>query len=199
MPAYLDIAARDLTSYKKGDIVAVAIEGKQCSIDPSGALIGLTISDATREQVHHYIHDWKVDFLHTLNSQNAFGWQYIIEVDPIYISASDIGKAELKDKMQDHVNGGSQYWEGCQAVGFTSNSMTVNIPKDGPYQTAHGLDNIDFLKLLKSDFSDIFRTRLNVRRYHFSEADVDQVIADGGAITLTRAQALNRIIDRLEQ
>jgi len=39
MPAYLDIAARDLTSYKKGDVVSVAIEGKECSVDPSGAFI----------------------------------------------------------------------------------------------------------------------------------------------------------------
>ena len=39
MPAYLDIAARDLTSYKKGDIVGIAIEGKQCSISPSNAFI----------------------------------------------------------------------------------------------------------------------------------------------------------------
>jgi len=198
MPAYLDIAARDLTSYKKGDIVAIAIEGKQCSVDPSGAFVGLTISDASRDQVHHYVNDWKIDFKHTLNGQNAFGWQYIIEVDPIYISVSEVGKAELKSKMQDHINN-SPYWEGSEVVAFTTISMTVNIPKNGPYQTAHGLDNIDYLKLLKSDFSDIFKARLNIRRYHFSEADVDQVIAGGGAITLTKAQALSKIIDRLEE
>lgn len=39
MTAYLDIAARDLTTYRKGDIVSLSIEGKQCSVSPSNAFI----------------------------------------------------------------------------------------------------------------------------------------------------------------
>jgi len=39
MPAYLDVAAKDLTSYKKGDIVGIAIEGKACSQSTTGNLV----------------------------------------------------------------------------------------------------------------------------------------------------------------
>ncbi len=100
--------------------------------------------------------------------------------------------------MQDHCNGGSEYWEGCNVVSFTASSMTVDIPKNGVYQTANGLSDLDYLKLLKSDFSDIFMTVLNVRRYYFLEADVDTAISQGGQITLTKAQALNKVQDRLD-
>lgn len=200
MPAYLDIAARDLTSYKKGDIVGIAIKGKEGSQDPSGAFITLIISDATREQAYRFIRDWKIDFSHTLVSQNAFGWQFLIEVDPVYISASGIGRASIKSKMRSHIDyaPSNSPWNGCLVALFTANSMTVNVPKNGTYQTAKGLDNIDYLAVLKSEFRDIFRKQLLPRRYHFSEADVDQVIAAGGTITLTKVQVLNKVFDKLE-
>ena len=197
MPAFLDIAAMDLKSYDKGDIISIAPD--MCSQDPSGRMVGVEITDTTVEESLRYVHDWQVDFEHTLVGQNAFGWQYTISVDPIYISASDVGRGELKDKMITHIENSSNYWEGSAVVSFTSNSMTVNIPKDGPYQTAHGLDNIDYLKLLKSDFSDIFKTRLKASRYHVSESDVDTIIAAGGFMQITKAQALNKVIDKLEQ
>jgi hypothetical protein len=197
MPAYIDIAARDLTSYAKGDIVGIAIEGKQCSISPSNAFICLIISDATRDQVHHYINQWTIDFRHVYVSENDNGWRYRIEVDPIYISASNVGKQEMKTEMVDLIENG-EYWEGCSVFKVKIDYITIDIPKNGVYQTASGLSDFDYLKLLKSDFSDVFRARLDVSRYHFSDADVDTVIADGGTIELTKLQALNRVLDKLE-
>ena len=198
MPAYIDIAARDLTSYKKGDIVGIAIEGKECSQDPSGAFICLIISDATREEVHHYINDWMIDFRHVFVNENADGWRYRIEVDPIYISASDVGKQEIKAEMVNLVETG-EYWEGSSVFKIKNDYMTVDIPKNGVYQTSSGLSDFDYLSLLKKDFSDVFSQRLNISRYHFSDADVDTVIADGETITLTKLQALNRVLDKLEE
>ena len=158
----------------------------------------MTISDASHAEAQHYIEGWEIDFSHTLDNQNNNFWWVIIEVDPAYIDASETSKTELKTSMQDHVVN-SKYWAGSSVVSFTSSSMTVKIPKGGTYQTAEGLSNLDYLKLLKSDFSDIFKTFLKIRRYHFSEADVDNVIAQGGEITITKAQALNNIIDRLTE
>lgn len=200
MPAYLDIATRDLDTFKKGDIVSISIKGKGGSIDPTGAFITLIISDATREQAYRYIRDWKIDFSHTLVSQNAFGWQFLIEVDPVWISASGIGRASVKDKMRSHIDNAraGSPWQGCMVALFSVNSMTVNVPKNGTYQTTKGLDNIDYLGALKSDFRDIFRSQLMPRRYYFSEADVDQVVAAGGTITLTKVQVLSKVLDKLE-
>ena len=158
----------------------------------------MTISDATHAEAQHYIEGWVIDFSHTIENQNANFWWITIEVDPAYIDASETSRAELKAGMQDHVTT-TEYWEGTSVVSFTSSSMTVKIPKNGVYQTAEGLSNLDYLKLLKSDFSDVFKTFLKIRRYHFSGAGVDTVIAQGGSITITKAQALNNIIDRLDE
>lgn len=100
--------------------------------------------------------------------------------------------------MQDHVEN-SEYWDGSQVVSFTSSSMTVDVPKNGIYQMASGLNNLDYLKLLKSNFRDVFRTQLNVSRYHFSESDVDAVIAAGGTVTRTKQQAITHMLDKLEE
>jgi len=39
MPAYLDIVASDFKTWKKGDIAGIAVEGKECSVDPRGKLV----------------------------------------------------------------------------------------------------------------------------------------------------------------
>jgi len=148
--------------------------------------------------VHHYINDWHIDFRHVFVAENELGWRYRIEVDPIYISASDVGKQEVKSEMVSLVESG-EYWEGSRVFKIKSDYMTVDIPKNGVYQTASGLSDLDYLKLLKKDFSDVFRQRLNVSRYHFSEADVDTVIAAGGTIEQTKLQALNKVLDKLEE
>lgn len=196
MPAFLDIAAKDFKSQSKGDILTIS--GVACSEDPSGRMVGIEITDTTVTKALHYVYDWKVDFSHTLVNQNAQGWRFRVEVDPAYISMSEVGKGELKSGMQDHVET-SEYWEGSQVVSFTSDSMTVDIPKNGVYQTASGLSDIDYLKLLKSDFSDIFKVRLKASRYHVSESDVDIIIIAGGFMQITEEQALNQILDKLDE
>ena len=159
----------------------------------------MVITDASREEVHNYVSHWVIDFQHVLENQNANFWWITISVDPIYISASNVGAAELKTTVQDHVTSVSEYWEGTSVVSFTSSSMTVKIPKNGVYQVANGLTALEYLNLLKSDFSDVFKTTINFSRYHFSEADVDTAIANGGRIEITKAQALNRALDKLEE
>jgi len=78
--------------------------------------------------------------------------------------------------------------------------LVVDIPKNGIYQTAQGLTNTAYLQALKSDFSDIFRESIAVRRYYFLEADVDAAYAlPNGQVTLTTAQALAKIVDKLSE
>ena len=198
MPAYLDIAALDFKDWKKGDIVGLAIEGKQCSVDPTGRLVCVVITDANREEVQQYTEEWNMYFRHVYVSENDLGWRYRIEVDPVYISASGLGKDEVKDAMV-YLIENDEYWEGSSVFKIRTDYMTVDIPKNGPYQTASGLSDLDYLKLLKSNFSDVFRTTLNISRYHFSEADVDLAIANGGRVEITKLQALNRALDKLEE
>lgn len=150
--------------------------------------------------MRHYAFGWEVDFVHVLVDQDQDSWTYRLEVDPALISASDVGKAEMKTAMRDHIESGSEYWEGSQVLSFGPNSITVQIPKNGPYQVANGMSDNNYRKLLRSDFSDIFKTVINIRRYHFSESDVDDLVNNhGGQRTVTAAQAMSVIIDRLDE
>ena len=39
MPAYLDIAALDFKTWEKGDIIGIAVEGKECSVSSTGRFV----------------------------------------------------------------------------------------------------------------------------------------------------------------
>jgi hypothetical protein len=196
MPVKFDVAKFDNDPWVKGDIVSVIPDGMDFSQSASGFFIGVEITDATYEQANHYIHGWQIDFVFTLLAQNASGWRYQIEVDPAVLDVSETAKANIKSEMQDHVEG-SEYWEGASVFAFSANSMTVDIPKNGPYQSANGMSNLDYLQWLKRDFSDKFKTTIGVRRYYFDPTEVDKVPANG-SVQITKAQALARIIDRLD-
>ncbi len=199
MTARLIVASEDLRSYPKGSIICIVTGDKPFGPNTETKFVQLTISDATREEAHKYVDHWVVDFSHTLINENASGWRFRIEVDPIYVSVSNVGKDVMKAKMQDFVTRTGSEWEGCVVQNFTTSSMTVRVPKNGVWQTAKSLSDIDYLKALKRDFSDIFRTTLRIDRYHFAEADVDAAITAGRQATITKAQALSKLIDRLDE
>ena len=207
MPARLVIAARPfirngVTQYQKGDIVSLVTEGGVFGTkDVPPNFVRLEISDATTAQVQQYIEGWSVDFKHTLVSQNGSGWRYQVEVDDVYIDASQRSKVMIRRAMIEHIDDAtSGPWEGCATVSFTPTTLVVDIPKNGIYQTAQGLTNTAYLQALKSDFSDIFREALALRRYHFPEADVDAAygLLDG-YVVLTTAQALPKLLDKLDE
>ena len=205
--ARLVIAARPfirngVTQYLKGDIVSLVTEGgvfgaKEVPPD----FIRLEISDATTAQVQQYVEGWMVDFKHTLVTQNASGWRYRVEVDDIYVDVSERSKVMIRQNMIEHIDDAvSGPWEGCATVSFTPTEMVVDVPKNGIYQTAQSMNDTAYLQALKSDFSDIFQESVAVRRYYFLEADVDTAYAlPNGEVTLTTAQALTKIVDKLSE
>jgi hypothetical protein len=144
--------------------------------------VHLTIPDATREEVDTYLNFWNIRFQYELVSENATEYRITVSVDPIYIAASEMGKHAMRDAMQDWA---ASVYEGV-TVAFTSDSMTVDLPK--PLDLAE----------VKANFADIFNTFLAPRRYHFSIVDVNAALANGGKITLTRAQALSKVVDKLD-
>jgi hypothetical protein len=144
--------------------------------------IQLTISDATLEGVEHFLNDWPLRYTHSIVMQNASGYRLLVEVDPDYISASNVGKDQIKNAMQEWV---SQM--GGTVNAFSSNSMTFDIPKPVNLQE------------LKADFDDKFKDVLDIRRYYFGADAVNAGIAAGGQITLTKAQALAKLIDKLAE
>lgn len=178
------IRARDGgNGFKKGYVVTA--KDQPCvwgTMETLPDFIRLIISDCTAEQVRHFLDDWQIRYRFALVAENDIGYRYRVEVDPAYISASDTGKHEIKENMTDWAED-----RGFAVVGFTSESMTVDIPKPADLPT------------IRADFADVFDKVLNIRRYYFSGADVDTVINAGGVYTLTKQQALNNIIDKLDE
>lgn len=208
MPARLVIAARQFVrngveTYAKGDIVSMATQGgvfgtKEVPPD----FVRLEVSDANNAEVEQFLFNWSVDFSHTLVTQNASGWRFRLEVGPQYLDASNRSKAVIKGAMLRHINdaNATSPWKGCLVDSFTQTEIVVDIPKGGVYQTAQSLTESQYLLALKSDFSDIFRESFRVRRYYFMIADVDFALTQlNGQVTLTKVQALAKIVDKLSE
>ena len=114
--------------------------------------------------------------------ENASGYRIKITADPASISAT--GKhATIKPKIQDYL---VNEW-GCTIVNYDGFQAVVDIPKP-----------VDLLEV-KAGLMDIFKERVDLRRYYFSSADVDLASANGGLIELTKAQVLNRIKNKMDE
>lgn len=203
MPAKLSVAGVDMKGrYTKGDIISVLPEGGDWGnrqVPPNW--VRLEITDATTAQAQQYLEGWSIDFVFTLVNQNASGWRYRVEVDPAVISASGVGKNDLKSEMQSLITYAEpdSLWDGCSTVNFKSDGWTVDIPKNGPYQTATGDTDEEYRQELKADVQDKFTAAVALRRYRFADADVDYALGQpNGYVAITKAQALNKIIDKLE-
>ena len=195
MPCEVLITAQDIpaSGWGKGWPVVVMPDGHVWgSKEGLPNFIQMHITDTEPETVEHFLNDWKIKYVHSIVNQNVNGYRLLVEVDPAYISASDVGKSEIKASMQDWVAsiGGS-------VKNFSEDSMTFDVPK------CPGTDLVavegDCLTLadLKLMFDDVFDDVLDIRRYYFLPADVDWAVAQGGRIEFTQAQALSKLQDKL--
>ena len=215
-PVYLQVAARDYPNkFSKGDIVEVYAKGTLKSdwcVPPDW--IWAEITDKSKNQVNAYLTSWQIRFVQTLMNQNATRWRYRIEVDPVYISASELGKFEIKQEMSNYLENSaidwSNLWYKSNIVSWNNAGIVIDIPKPTQGNTLY--DGTDpewilvwesnwtgFLQELKHDFHDKFATTLDIRRYYFNPDSVDTVIASGGEWSGTHTEALNHIIDKLSE
>lgn len=187
--AELLIAAVDLRTQKKGEVIDTKpsiVDGVPWVWGNKEGLpnfIQLSIPDATREQVYNFLEEWTIKFQHEILNENAAGWRIKISVDSAVISASGVGKNVIKQKMRTYLE---DKW-GFVIQGFTAESVTFDVPKPND------------LARLKKEFADAFNTRFDSRRYYFSALDVDNAVAAGGQMTLTKQQALNTIVDKFSE
>ena len=166
------------------------LKGSVCLIKDSPAIWGskeappdfvvVIISDATVDQVVHFTENYKNVIEYTLLNSNELGRRYSMSVDPkiIELEGEEAGiKQEVRNLL---VNDYS-------ATIVSYNPVTAVAVADIP--------NTDWAALA-ANIKDIFEQHY-IDRYVFSEADVDTALASGGTVTITKAQALDRIIDRL--
>ena len=178
MTVFLDIASKDLISYNKGDILSIS--ESHCSVDPSGRMVGVEITDATIAQALHYVKGWYNTFEYTI--EDVVGAS--IPTKEIVLSVNrnilTLTGKELKQSMRLFL---IQTWD-ADIITYDSSSVTFRMPS-----------STDFIKM-KSELKDIFEEQVHPCIYHFTESDVDLVIANDGFMQITKAQALSRIVDR---
>ena len=179
------VAARNISLevFKGAIVVIVEDDHVWGRLETLPNWIQLDIPGIPKEQMVEYLHDWPLKFDFNILNTTAEGWRVEAIVDPVYLDASQTQKFKIKQEMQDHIES-SPLWIGCVVRGFTTESLTVDIPNT--------LDRA----VLKRDFNDIFEDTLG-KRYYFNPTDVDTAISQGGQITLTKTQAINRIIDKM--
>lgn len=178
------IAARDFNTFKKGWPVVVkdspAVWGAKEALPD---FVILRVPDATKEQIINYVKQWPIKFSHSILAENDQGYRINVEVDEQYVDISQRAKNKIKSVMCSWLIADAQ----ASIINWDSSQVTFDIAKP-----------VD-LQALKLDFADKFDDIFEQRRYRFSDADVDLAIAQGGSVTLSRNQVLNRIIDRVTE
>ncbi len=136
----------------------------------------VTISNATMAQVGNYLDPWKSDFQHAVVTLPGGEKEITVTITAQFMAAFGAGlKAKMKTYLEDE-------W----LATFTS-----YVPTQAVFEVPSGTD----LAELKSSILDIFEDWFPFR-WIFDPAEVDIVIGLGGFVTVTKAQATDRIIDR---
>ena len=181
--AELLIAAVDLNTQKKGEVVDIKPSlftwGNKEGL-PN--FVQLSITDATREQTYNFFEEWTMKYQHEILNENDEGYRIKVSADPEVINTSGLSRSVIKLKMQNFLTK-----RGAVSITVASGSITFDIPK--PVDLAQ----------LKREFADQYNARFDSRRYYFSATDVDNAVAQGGKITLTKQQALNIVVDKLTE
>jgi len=183
MPAELLLSALNSHSQRIGEIVDVQEGGHVwLSGEQPPKYVHLTISDASKEEVVGYLSTWELFYKTTVLSQTTEHYTVRVAVDPAYISASAVGRYMMNNRM---VTWAEDRW-GCTNITLNKSYIDMDVPKPAD------------LSVMKKEFDKAFKVLMDFRRYKFSVADVVTALADDGTITLTKQQALSRVIDKLD-
>jgi hypothetical protein len=187
MPVQILIKAADHGPYLRG--YPVTIKDEPCEWGNNEGLpdfVILRVSDATKDQVEHFLGSWQKFFQFAILAENDLGYRVKIEVDPSVISANTtLSDSERNMTLRSDLKVYITSQVGISIVDWSLTHVTVDITKPADLQA------------MKEDLYGVFAEQFDVRRYYFSSTDVDLAVAGGGSIELTKAQALNRIVDRL--
>jgi hypothetical protein len=144
--------------------------------------IQVEVTDATAAQVRHFLNPIKDDISFEILAQNADGYRIRMSVEP-YIAAQFAERGvrqEIRDFIATEFNGSVFDYDSVNIEW-----ATFDIPKPIDLQAAKDL------------LLDEFRETVDPVRYYFESSAVDTVVSAGGRVTVTKAQALANIVDKL--
>ena len=140
--------------------------------------VKVRITDASAQEVENFLANWRNVIEHEIVAENDLG--YRIRLSMSVRIAQVFPERGMRQEIRNYLE---STW-GALLVSSDANSATFDIPKP-----------VD-LQAVRRDLIDKFEEQIDPVRYMFSSADVDLALAQLGVISITRAQAMNRIIDR---
>ena len=209
--AYLLINTQDTAKVKRGEVAAAKDTANFGKKERLPNYVRLEVTGATADQVRYFIESWNTVLQYSIVAENAQGWRVAVEIDNHTVNTTGIG-AEVKQFMKDWIleNPSTEHPDWVAALHtVTANKLTVDIAKG----QAADLDQIK--QEVNDKFNDTSTEMTGFQKYRFSDVDVDFGIAAGTTIeannedpqgdipgnlmhhTMTKTDALNRIIDRL--
>ena len=186
MPVQILIKAADHEAYLRGYFITIKDEPITWgSSEGLPDFVILRIPDATKVQVEHFRESWQKFFQFTILAENDLGYRVKIEVDPSVVSSNEaLSDSERNMVLRSDLKVYITSQVGVSIVDWSLTHVTVDIAKPADLQA------------MKADLFDVFAEQFAVRRYYFSDADIDLAVANG-FIELTKAQVLSRIVDGL--
>lgn len=185
MPVEILVAAQDLKGSKKGDVrwfKEAPCAWSTVYVPPKYVIVHVT--DATMAQVQEYRKPWIKVYDYEILQDTPIGYRIRVMIDPDVVSVSGINrriKAGLGNYIQNTYN--------VVIVSHDDYEAVVDIPK---------VDGVFDLQALKMDMLDKFQEKRAKRLYYFPEVDVDWAVAQGGYVTLSRAQVLSKVRSKVQ-
>lgn len=189
MPCKLLVAAKDLADdVFKGDIVEVHLGSYEWGDKEAlPNFIRITITNRNKAEADEYLRKVTKIFTYSIDGQNAQGVRATISVDQ---SASGILDLEVKQELKTYILEGADLELAVTEFAQTPASLTIDIV------LADDENRMPTLQSMRDNINDKFSDAIRYRRYFFNPASVDTVIASGGSMSVTAAQAAANIVDR---
>lgn len=139
------------------------------------------ISDATVEEVMEYRQSVEDTLSWELQNSNANGRRYRVYIDPKILAIRPGMRSKIRDVLVE------DYGATVRSADLENGEAVFDIPNPVEGSWAD----------LRNRFVYDFQQRAAKRRYKLSSAAVDQVVAAGGWVEVTRAQFIANLEDRL--
>jgi len=175
------ILAKDNGAYEKGDIICVkeapAVWGTK---EGPPDFVRVNCADATLDGAKSYLYPWKEILDYEVVASNTQGWRVRLFFDRDLVSTS--GKVKLtRERVENYLQ--SHYGISIHAV--EDNGIVIDVP-----------NTVD-LQELKADLKDKIEQVFKPRRYYFSPQHVDAALSVGGIVNQTKAQLIDKVLDRV--
>lgn len=192
-------------------LLSASVVGTDGTVDGARYAISANLPGAlneygiTKSQVQNWMDKWNATFVGATTNEVRFD----ITIADIYTSEGFWGIDPIAGGITfnetDYTRATGEHIVDIDISGssWTMNQVRNNIQRSGTTINSEGINtfNVTFMRDdVRSYFIDTGKQLLHKinkrRRYAFSEADVDTVIASGGEVTLTTGQLATKLIDK---